>query len=187
MHDVARSRSRRRGRFAVPLLCLLWGASLPSPAQARLQCVPYARALSGIAIHGNAALWWAKAEGRYRRGREPEIGAVLNFRPTAVMPLGHIAVVSEILDERRIVLDHANWSKPGLVERKALAVDVSEAGDWSTVRVWYGPANALGSRENPVFGFIYADPPVEDGAEENASRFAEGRPDNARSGPAASG
>jgi len=132
-------------------------ALLPLPAQARLQCVPYARAVSGIELHGNAKLWWGKAENRYRRGQEPRAGAVLAFRPTAAMPYGHVATVKRVIDERRLLLDHANWSGPGLIERAALAVDVSDAGDWSAVRVWYGPSGALGSRENPTFGFIYPD------------------------------
>lgn len=131
---------------------------LSAPAQARLQCVPYAREVSGIAIHGNAATWWDQAEGRYARGLEPREGAVLAFQPTGAMPLGHVAVVHTVIDERRILLNHANWSGPGLIEEGALAVDVSPAGDWSEVRVWFAPSNALGTRENPTFGFIYPVP-----------------------------
>lgn len=71
------------------------------------------------------------------------------------MPLGHVAVVDTVIDDRRILLNHANWSGPGLIEEQALAVDVSPAGDWSGVRVWFAPSNALGARENPTFGFIY--------------------------------
>jgi len=134
---------------------------IPTAAQARLQCVPYAREVSGIEIHGNAKTWWSQAEGQYRRGQEPEIGAVLNFRPTASMPQGHVAVVSKILDDRRIILNHANWSRPGMIEREALAEDVSAAGDWSEVRVWYAPSSSLGLRPNPTFGFIYNEAPGE--------------------------
>jgi len=124
-------------------------------AGGHLQCVPYARAVSGIELRGNAKLWWHKAEGHYRRGQTPEAGAVLAFRPTSAMPYGHVAVVKRILDDRRVLLNHANWSGPGMIERAALAVDVSDAGDWSAVRVWYAPSGGLGSRENPTFGFIY--------------------------------
>ena len=94
-------------------------------------------------------------DGRYERGQEPKVGAVLNFRPTGAMPQGHVAVVSKIIDSRTIELDHANWSRPGMIERGVLAVDVSPAGDWSSVRVWYGPSGSLGLRESPTFGFIY--------------------------------
>jgi hypothetical protein len=129
------------------------------PAQAHLQCVPYARSVSGIAIHGDARTWWDQAEGGYQRGEQPKVNSVLVFQATRAMPLGHVAVVQEIIDERHILLNHANWSKPGLIEQRALAVDISEAGDWSEVRVWYGPAQSLGARSNPAFGFIYAAAP----------------------------
>lgn len=145
---------RRIGRVGRRLLFL--AALLSGPASAHLQCVPYARAVSGIAIHGDAATWWGKAAHRYHRGETPEVGAVLAFRPTAAMPRGHVAVVAAIVDDRHIRLNHANWSRPGMVERAALAEDVSEAGDWSEVRIWYAPSRALGSRTNPTFGFIYA-------------------------------
>lgn len=164
----ARSRSRSRaerisGKFRLFLvaMCVVAGILGPATAQARhLQCVPYAREISGIQIHGNALTWWEQADGHYQRGGEPQIGAVLAFRPTSAMPLGHVAVVSAIVDDRRILLDHANWSGPGVVDDGVLAVDVSEAGDWSSVRVWYGPIAALGSRHNPTFGFIYQAPPI---------------------------
>lgn len=135
-------------------------AAVAAPAAAAvLQCVPYARAQSGIEIRGNAGTWWDQAEGRYRRGAEPEVGAVLVLRPSRAMPIGHVAVVAEIVDERTIYLNHANWSGPGRIERRALAVDVSAEGDWSEVRVWYARQGSLGIRVNPAFGFIYNEAP----------------------------
>jgi hypothetical protein len=153
----------RKGGLHRLMLALGLGAmlALSSPAMAvargPLQCVPYARSVSGVDIHGNADGWWAKAQDRYDRGEEPRVGAVLAFRATSAMPHGHVAVVKRILDERHVLLDHANWSGPGKIERKALAQDVSEAGDWSEVRVWYGPSQSLGLRTNPAYGFIYND------------------------------
>ena len=132
-------------------------AALPAAAQAQLQCAPYAREVSGIDLYGRAGSWWSQAEGHYRRGQNPELGAVLTFRPTSSMPAGHVAVVSKIIDARHVQLNHANWSRPGMVERQALAEDVSDAGDWSKVRVWYAPIGDLGLRANPVQGFIYPD------------------------------
>ncbi len=147
-------------RFVVRvLLAIGFMTAAATPAAAVLQCVPYARAQSGIEIRGNAGTWWAQAEGRYNRGAEPRVGAVLVLRPSRAMPIGHVAVVAEIVDERTIYLNHANWSGPGRIERRALAVDVSEAGDWSSVRVWYAPQGSLGVRANPVFGFIYNEAP----------------------------
>jgi hypothetical protein len=133
--------------------------AVATPAAAALQCAPYARAQSGIAIFGNAGTWWGQAEGRYDRGDEPRVGAVLAFQPSRAMPIGHVAVVAEIVDDRTIYLNHANWSGPGRIERRALAVDVSENGDWSEVRVWYARQGSLGLRENPTFGFIYNEAP----------------------------
>lgn len=128
---------------------------MPQAAQARLQCVPFARAQSGIAIFGNAWTWWSQAEGVYARGSTPQVGAVLAMAQSSAMPVGHVAVVKKIVDARHILLDHANWSSPGVIERGVLAEDVSPQGDWSAVKVWYGPIQALGSRVNPVRGFIY--------------------------------
>jgi surface antigen len=137
-------------------LALLSIAALPTQAHARLQCVAYARQISAIQISGNARDWWGHAQGTYSRGQRPEAGAVLAFRGTRAMPYGHVAVVSRVLDERHILINHANWSRPGMVERGVMAVDVSSAGDWSEVRVWYARTGSLGLRPSPAFGFIYS-------------------------------
>lgn len=134
---------------------------IATPAAAVLQCVPYARAESGIDIRGNAGTWWGQAAGRYRRGTEPRVGAVLAFQPSRAMPIGHVAVVAEIIDSRNILLNHANWSGPGRIDRRALAQDVSPNGDWSVVRVWYAPQRSLGLRANAAFGFIYNEAPAD--------------------------
>lgn len=124
-----------------------------------LQCVPYARALSGVTIFGDAHTWWDQAEGRYARGTAPRVGAVLAFQPHGNMRLGHIAAVRRVLDDRTIVISHANWSTidgvRGHIEDDVRAVDVSEENDWSRVRVWYTPNAALGSTQWPAHGFIY--------------------------------
>jgi hypothetical protein len=140
----------------VLLIAGLACAATPSAA-AHLQCAPYARAESGIAIHGNAGTWWDQAAGHYRRGGQPQVGAVLAFQPTRAMPVGHVAVVAAVVDSRHILLNHANWSGPGRIERGALAEDASPNGDWSVVRVWYARQGSLGLRANPTFGFIYRD------------------------------
>jgi hypothetical protein len=147
-------------RFALRILLALGLATaVAAPAAAVLQCAPYARAQSGIEIHGNAGTWWDQAAGRYRRGSEPQVGAVLAFQPSRAMPIGHVAVVAEIVDDRHVYLNHANWSGPGRIERRALAEDVSANGDWSEVRVWYAPQRSLGLRANPTAGFIYNEAP----------------------------
>jgi surface antigen len=137
------------------LLALFSLAALPSAAHARLQCVTYARQVSEVQISGNARDWWGHAEGRYERGQAPKAGAVLAFASTRSMPYGHVAVVNKVIDQRHILINHANWSRPGMVERGVMAVDVSAAGDWSEVRVWYAPARSLGLRPSAAKGFIY--------------------------------
>ena len=124
-----------------------------------LQCAPYARRVSGIAIFGDAHTWWEQAEGRYDRGAQPRVGAVMAFAAHGSMQNGHVATVSEIVDSRTVLLNHANWSpiegQRGRVERGVAAVDVSPDNDWSQVRVWYDPLQALGTKAWPVQGFIY--------------------------------
>lgn len=124
-----------------------------------LQCVTYARQVSGVQLSGNAGAWWDRAQGVYARGHQPQAGAVLAFRPSPSMPAGHVAVVSKVLNDREVLLDHANWSYRGAVETGVLAVDVSPEGDWSDVRVWYGPSGKLGTRGNAAYGFIYPNAP----------------------------
>lgn len=136
-------------------LALLALVTLPTEAQARLQCVTYARQIGEVQLSGNARDWWGNAEGTYARGSTPRPGAVLAFRGTSAMPYGHVAVVSKVMDSRHILINHANWSRPGMIERGVVAVDVSEAGDWSEVRVWYAPTGSLGLRPSAAFGFIY--------------------------------
>lgn len=140
---------------------LALGLFATAPAAA-LQCVPYARESSGIEIFGNARTWWGQAAGRYARGATPQIGAVMAFKPTRAMPIGHVATVSQIVSDREVLISHSNWSRingrRGQIERNVRAVDVSDAGDWSKVRVWYAPLGGLGTSSYPLFGFIYNKP-----------------------------
>ena len=142
------------------------------------QCVPFARMFSGINIYGDALTWWRQAHGRFRTGTRPETGSVLAFQPTRRMNRGHVAVVSEILNDRIIRVTHANWGgSRGRVEENVTVVDVSRAGDWTAVKVWYNPINALGSSVYPTHGFIHkaADLPT-DGLLMAAVPSASGQP-----------
>ena len=148
--------------FRKKCLAALGTLALLIPAQAMaLQCAPFARQISGVEIFGNAKTWWYQAEGRYARGDEPKLGAVMTFKPTRSMPMGHVAMVSKIISEREVLIDHSNWStidgRRGHVERGARVIDVSANGDWSEVRVWYAPVKGLGTSSYPLYGFIYND------------------------------
>jgi hypothetical protein len=87
----------------------------------------------------------------------------MSFRPYHAMTLGHVAMVSRVIDERTVLLRHANWSpidgRRGNVELDVRAVDVSPDNDWSAVRVWYAPIGDLGTTHWPVNGFIYKHKP----------------------------
>lgn len=121
-----------------------------------LQCAPYARQISGIQLFGRAADWWNQAAGKYARGNEPRVGAVLSFVSTRSMPAGHVAMVSKVINSREVLITHANWSYRGGIEHDVRAIDVSPNNDWSNVKVWYGPIGDVGQRPNSANGFIYA-------------------------------
>ncbi len=134
-----------------------------------LQCVPFARQVSGIDITGNAHTWWHQAAGRYQRGQVPEVGAVLVFRASGGMRLGHVSVVSQVVGPRHILVDHANWPGPGFpkgrVARGVSMIDVSDNNDWTSVRVEiHGHRDGFG-RHYATFGFVLP-------------RFADGSPLN---------
>ena len=118
-----------------------------------ISCVPYARSVTGMAVSGNAWQWWNSSAGSYERGARPEAGSVLNFRATGRMRLGHVAVVSRVVNKREIEIDHANWAGGG-ISRGVAVIDVSEANDWTAVRVGLGGTGNFGS-VYPTYGFIY--------------------------------
>ncbi|MDO9502321.1 CHAP domain-containing protein [Falsiroseomonas sp.] len=124
-----------------------------------ISCVPYARARSGIGLSGDAWQWWDAAAGRYDRGAAPRAGSVLVIGRTPRMQAGHVAVVARVLGSREILVDHANWATGaarGRILTGQRVVDVSPRNDWSRVRVWYPPINALGNTVFPAHGFIHA-------------------------------
>ena len=123
------------------------------------QCVPFARQASGIQIFGDAWTWWSQAAGRYARGTLPKVGSVIVFKKTAQLRLGHVAVVSRVVEQRVLMLTHANWSRlngeRGHAEQDVTLYDVSPRNDWSEVKVWYRDSKGLGGSVYPVDGFIY--------------------------------
>ncbi len=161
----ARLTSRRPGRFTAAALLVAVSAISAWPAEAKSlldyvgQCVPFARAASGIQIYGDAWTWWDQADGRYDRGHRPKVGSVIVFAKTSRLRLGHVAVVSRIVERRVLMLTHANWSRQngerGHAEQDVTLYDVSPANDWSSVKVWFRDSDGLGGGIYPVEGFIY--------------------------------
>ncbi|WP_414692310.1 CHAP domain-containing protein [Phenylobacterium sp.] len=149
------------GSLAVAAVMSLVPAVGGAFAETYWQCVPFARLVSGIQLFGDAYTWWQQAIGKYDVGFQPKAGAVLCFKPTERMRLGHVAVVSEVLTDRIVQITHANWSPidggRGKVEKDVTLVDVSPEGNWSQVKVWYDPSRDLGGSTYQTYGFIYQD------------------------------
>lgn len=159
---------RLRSVCLLPVLCLalsacgngatsgrrIGDAGQPAP----VECAPFARALTGVSLSGDGADWWWKAEGRYARSRMPEVGSILVYRRSSRLPHGHVAVVSAVLSRRQIMVTQANWVHHRVTEDQ-LVLDVSPDGDWSRVRVWWPPANQMGTTEYDIFGFIRPEHP----------------------------
>ncbi len=127
-----------------------------------ISCVPYARQVTGMSISGNGWQWWGNAAGSYARGYQPEAGSVLAFRSTGGMRYGHVAVVSQVLAPRHVLIDHANWGGPGIrrgsVMQDVHVIDVSASNDWTDVRVQIGRDSSSFGRTYPTYGFIYNRP-----------------------------
>lgn len=132
-------------------------AYYPIPNQK--QCVPHAREVSGIPIRGNAYTWWYQAEGQYKRGRRPEVGAVMVLSKTKRLRNGHLAVVKRVIDKRNIEVEHTNWGgslkERCIVYTRMPVKDISPNNDWSQTRFWNYPSESYGSVYRNS-GFIYA-------------------------------
>ena len=66
-----------------------------------------------------------------------------------------LSAVREIVSSRLLRVDHANWLKGGEISLNVPVIDVSEANDWSKVRVWHVPGGYWGGRTYEVDGFIH--------------------------------
>lgn len=153
-------------RLGIPVVCVLMPLALTACGSAprldegslterEIECVPYARQVSGIQLYGDAATWWDQAAGRYSRASEPSPGAVLVFRRSPRLPHGHVSVVSALRSQREITVTQANWVH-GRVAVSEPVVDVSPGNDWTVVRVWWQPSHALGATAYPTYGFVSA-------------------------------
>lgn len=124
-----------------------------------IQCVPFARTVSGIEIYGNAHTWWAQAQRLgYRRGHTPKPGAVLVLSRTRSLPHGHVAVVRSVEGPREITVTHSNWGNDRSSRRylyeKMRVQDISTKNDWSRLKFWNEEINDFGLPYK-ASGFIY--------------------------------
>ena len=68
----------------------------------------------------------------------PEVGSILNFRATGRMRMGHVAVVSNVVDSRTIEIDQANWGGRRAASATTSPSSTSRpANDWTA-----GPGRA---------------------------------------------
>lgn len=138
---------------------LVWGVlvalafAMPSRRATAASCVLFARAETGVGLVGNADVWWGEAAGLYQRGRVPQVGSILVFKPTRLMPLGHVAVVSKVTGPGQILVDQSNWYR-GRTTYDTPVIDTSAGQNWSEVAVMNIGAGEFG-RDSPTYGFIY--------------------------------
>ncbi|RVT97959.1 CHAP domain-containing protein [Rhodovarius crocodyli] len=118
--------------------------------------------VTGMDVRGNGRDWWHNAAGRYARSRRPEVGSVLAFPSSGGMSAGHVAMVSRVLNNRHILIDHANWGGPGIrrgsVMQNVSVIDVSDDNSWTQVRVQVGYDPSQHGRAYPTYGFIHNRP-----------------------------
>ncbi len=122
---------------------------------ANLQCVPFARQISGVELYGNANTWWRQAAGRYPRSNSPAYGSVFVIHGFGTAARGHVSVVTHIESSRLIRVDHANWLNGGEISRGVPVLDVSPNNDWTEIRVWHIPGGHWGGRIYRADGFIH--------------------------------
>jgi hypothetical protein len=129
------------------------GTRVESPRHP-MECVPYARARSGVELFGDAGSWWARADGKYAKEQTPLLGSVMVLTGYAGPGRGHVGVVSDLVSSREIRLDHANWLGDGAIYLYDPVVDVSPDNRWTEVRVWNPRSRSWGTRTYLVEGFI---------------------------------
>ncbi|HTT99282.1 MAG TPA: CHAP domain-containing protein [Rhizomicrobium sp.] len=134
-----------------------------------MQCVPFARAHSGVNIYGDAYTWWDKAgAANYPRTSSPSTGAVMVLAGYSTPEHAHVAVVRRIVSSREIRIDHANWLNNGAIFMDDPVADISPNNDWSRVLVWNVQTHAWGVHTYNVTGFI--EPKSRSGSMRVASR-----------------
>ena len=151
-------RQAEMGEADIPTLPSVALPQMPEPSVEtplkKLFCVEYARARSGLAVFGDAKFWWARAKKLYARMTMPMENAVMVFSGSARLKKGHVAVVTDIVSEREIRVDQANWQNHGEIDHSTPVLDVSAKNDWTKVRVWDMRSGGFGAHVYAISGFI---------------------------------
>ena len=137
----------------LPVVAAITAPSVETPLR-RLFCVEYARMRSGLAVFGDAKHWWERAKNLYARLPHPVEEAVMVFTGSKRLKRGHVAVVTDIVSPRQIIVDQANWQNKGEIDHATPVLDVSAGNDWSLVRVWDMRSNGFGTHVYAISGFI---------------------------------
>jgi hypothetical protein len=116
--------------------------------------VEYARLRSGLAVFGDAKLWWSRARNLYAEFAEPAVDAVMVFSGSKRIRKGHVAIVTKIVNPREVIVDHANWQNRGEIDHNTPVLDVSSKNNWTQVRVWDINSRQWGARVYKLSGFI---------------------------------
>lgn len=126
------------------------------------QCVDYAKenGWSDFSGLGFAYKWWFAATEKtssyyvpgYPVGNIPQIGAVLVLKPWSGNTAGHVAIVTKIVDDDEILVNHANWRNDEVIRIGDKVKDAS-GGKWKKILVQYGAD--YGSTTYDTNGFIY--------------------------------
>ena len=158
---------RLRAWFCLLALCALAACGSGGDARvgdyvggnAPVECAPFARALTGVQLRGDAEAWWQEAAGRYQRAAAPAVGSILVLARAGRLPDGHVAVVTRLISARQVLVTQANWVHHRVTEDQPV-IDVSPANDWSVVRLWWPPSGQMGIADYAVRGFIRPDRPA---------------------------
>jgi hypothetical protein len=158
MLDDSVLQSSSLSEYNVPALPSQAVAEMPTPSiekpLKKIFCVEYARARSGLAVFGDAKFWWSHAKNLYARLSTPVEEAVMVFTADRKLRSGHVAVVTNIISDREIRVDQANWQNHGEIDRSTPIRDVSANNDWTKVRVWDMRSQTFGSHIYSISGFL---------------------------------
>jgi hypothetical protein len=146
-----------RAAFLAASLCLALagcGGDSSGGRSAAIECAPFARALTGVALSGDAADWWREAAGHYARSSQPAVGDLLVFRRSSRLPAGHVGVVTQVLSRGIVLVTQANWVHHRVGQDQRVE-DLS--GNWTRVRVWWPPSGQMGITPYATYGFIRPD------------------------------
>ena len=124
------------------------------------ECVPFVRDRSDIKLYGNAHSWWDQIP-KNQRSHTPAPGAIMVLSDSHKLHYGHLALVTQLINNREIEVTHTNWGSNSSTRRRVYEMmrvrDSSTDNDWSEATFWNKDAGSFGF-PYPVDGFIHPQP-----------------------------